>query len=43
MLHAVLRVMEKQIGNSPGSEWFDTNPDEIIQIIEFVNKEILNS
>ncbi|ARF17483.1 GIY-YIG nuclease family protein [Sporosarcina ureae] len=42
MLHSILKVRGKQIEKSPGSEWFDTNPDEVIEIIEFVNKGMLN-
>lgn len=43
MLHSTLKLRGKQIENSPGSEWFDTNPEEVIELIEFVNKKLLDS
>ncbi|WP_370873527.1 GIY-YIG nuclease family protein [Peribacillus cavernae] len=43
MLHSILKIRGKKIENSPGSEWFDTNPEEVIELIEFVNKKLLDS
>lgn len=41
MLHSVLSIRGKHIENSPGVEWFDTNPEEVLEIIRFVNHKIL--
>jgi len=41
MIHSVLTIRGKHIKNSPGVEWFDTNPEEVLEIIEFVNGNIL--
>ncbi|MHB9998986.1 GIY-YIG nuclease family protein [Bacillus spizizenii] len=43
MLHSILKVRGKQIENSPGLEWFDTNPDEVIELVDFANKKLLDS
>jgi hypothetical protein len=41
LIHSALNLRGKSIPNSPGNEWFNTNPDEVLEIIKFVNKEIL--
>jgi len=43
MLHSILKVRGRHIEKSPGLEWFDTNPDEVIELIDFVNKDLLDS
>ncbi|MFQ3546503.1 GIY-YIG nuclease family protein [Halobacillus rhizosphaerae] len=42
MLHSVLEIKGNNIEDSPGSEWFDTNPEEVIEIVEFANKNLLD-
>ena len=42
MLHSILKVRGKHIENAPGTEWFNTNPEEVIEIIEFVNRELIH-
>lgn len=41
MIHSVLAFQGKNIKDSPGVEWFDTNPNEVLEIIKFVKAEIL--
>lgn len=41
MLHSALTLRGKYIKDSPGIEWFDTNPEEVIGIIKFINENIL--
>lgn len=41
MIHSSLKLRKKQLKDAPGSEWFLTNPDEVLDIIKFVNSEIL--
>jgi len=36
LLHNILRIRGKTISQAPGSEWFMTSIDEIIEIIDFV-------
>lgn len=43
MIHSVLKIRGKQIKESPGTEWFDTSPDEVLQIIKNANDAILVS
>jgi hypothetical protein len=43
MIHSVLTLRGKHIEDSPGAEWFYTNPDEVLEIIKYVNSEILDS
>lgn len=41
MIQSVLTLREKQIEESPGTEWYNKNPDEVLEIIKFVNANIL--
>jgi hypothetical protein len=41
MIHSILKVRNKYIQDSPGTEWFNTNPKEVLEIINFVNSNIL--
>ncbi len=41
MIHAVLKLRDKQVKDAPGSEWFMTNPQEVLEIVKYVNQEIL--
>ncbi|RDU37300.1 hypothetical protein DRW41_05455 [Neobacillus piezotolerans] len=43
MLHSILKLKGKKVESSPGSEWFDTNPKEVIELIELVNKNLLDA
>jgi len=40
-LHAALKLRNRHLGNSPGKEWFNTNPEEVLEIIRFINNDIL--
>src|SRR5690625_2118358 len=42
-LHSILKLKGKQIEDSPGTEWFDTNPDEIIKLIKYIDENLLKS
>lgn len=42
-LHSILKLKGKQIEESPGTEWFDTNPDEIIELIKSIDENLLKS
>lgn len=41
MIHSILSIRGKHISDSPGTEWFDTNPDDVLEIIKYVNDKIL--
>ena len=41
MIHSILTLRGKQVKDSPGTEWFNTNPEEVIEIINFVDHQIL--
>ena len=41
MIHSILTIRGKHIKDSPGTEWFDTNPDDILEIIRYINEDIL--
>lgn len=41
-IHTVLTLRGRHIENSPGTEWFDTNPDEILEIVRFIDSNILD-
>lgn len=40
-IHSVLQIRGLHLKNSPGLEWFETNPDEVLEIVKYLNKEIL--
>ncbi|MFG6146818.1 GIY-YIG nuclease family protein [Halobacillus sp. B23F22_1] len=42
-IHSILKLKGKHLENSPGSEWFDTNPEEIIKFIDSVSEDLLYS
>jgi hypothetical protein len=42
MIHSVFKLKGKHIKDSPGSEWFDTNPEEVLELINMVNRKILD-
>ncbi|WP_203364730.1 GIY-YIG nuclease family protein [Bacillus sp. REN10] len=42
MLHSILKMRGQHIEHSPGSEWFNTNPSEVIELIQIVNKNLLD-
>lgn len=39
IIHSILKIRGKHIEQSPGKEWFNTNPVEILEIVKFVNDE----
>jgi hypothetical protein len=41
MLHSILILRNQQLQDSPGVEWFLTNPEEVLSIVRFVNGQIL--
>lgn len=41
-IHSALKLRGKHIKESPGSEWFITSPEEVIDLIKGINKDILN-
>ncbi len=41
-IHSVLKMRHQQCEGSPGSEWFDTNPDEVIKILRVCKKFCVN-
>jgi hypothetical protein len=40
-LHSVLNLRNRHIKDSPGSEWFMTNPEEVLEILKFIDKRLL--
>ena len=42
-IHSVLAARDAQIADAPGVEWFDTSPDIILDIIQFISPELINS
>ena len=36
-IHSILKLRDKQIEYAPGTEWFNTNPEEILEIIKLIN------
>jgi hypothetical protein len=42
-IHSILKLKNRHITDSPGSEWFYTSPNEVLEIIKIVNEEILAS
>lgn len=42
-IHCILKLKNRHITDSPGSEWFYTSPNEVLEIIISVNEEILTS
>lgn len=41
-IHSILKLKERHISNSPGTEWFYTSPDEVIEILNNINAAILS-
>jgi hypothetical protein len=41
MLHSILKMKGRHLEASPGSEWFSTNPAEVIEIINYIDRNIL--
>ncbi|MPN11088.1 hypothetical protein SDC9_158389 [bioreactor metagenome] len=41
MIHSILTIRNKHIKDSPGIEWFDTNPEEVLDIIKYARKDII--
>ncbi|WP_203289279.1 GIY-YIG nuclease family protein [Metabacillus sp. cB07] len=39
IIHSILKIRGKHIEHSPGKEWFNTNPSEILEIVKFINGE----
>lgn len=42
-IHSILQIRGQHLINSPGTEWFETNPDEVLGIIKYLKEEMLNS
>ena len=40
-IHSVLQIRNQHLNNSPGVEWFETNPNEILEIVKYLDKDIL--
>lgn len=41
MLHSILTIRGKHIKGSPGTEWFDTSPDEVLEILRYVKSDLM--
>jgi len=41
-IHSVLQIRNQHLKNSPGYEWFETNPDEVLEIVRYINDDILS-
>jgi hypothetical protein len=41
LIHSILKVHNKQMVDSRGTEWFDTNPEEVLNFIRAVKADIL--
>lgn len=41
VIHAALHLRGRYMDDSPGTEWFDTTPDEILEILRFINPELV--
>lgn len=41
-IHSALKLRGKHIKDSPGAEWFETSPEEVIEILEYINPDILD-
>lgn len=41
-IHSILKLKNRHIVESPGSEWFNTSPDEVLEILKSINEEILS-
>ena len=39
IIHSILKIRGKHIEQSPGKEWFNTSPTEILEIVKFINDE----
>jgi hypothetical protein len=39
-LHAILTLRGRRSVQAPGTEWFDTTPDEVMQILRFIQPSI---
>ena len=37
-IHNILKLFSRQLPELKGREWFDTSPDEVLRIYEFINK-----
>ena len=40
-IQSVLQIRNQHLKNSPGFEWFETNPDEILEIVRYINSDVL--
>ncbi|MFJ7831858.1 GIY-YIG nuclease family protein [Peribacillus sp. NPDC046944] len=40
-VHNILTYRNKKIGTALGKEWFDTNPDEFLKIVQFIEQSTL--
>ena len=43
MLHSILKMRGKQVEGLPGLEWFNTNPDEVLEIVSYINPSIIEN
>jgi hypothetical protein len=41
MIHSALKLRGRHIKDAPGVEWFDTNPNEVIEIVKAINTDLL--
>ncbi len=41
-LHAILKLRGKTTTDSPGTEWFNTSPEEIIEVIRYIDPSQIN-
>lgn len=39
-LHSILRVRGSHLSNSPGTEWFETSPEEIVELIGLIDPDL---
>jgi hypothetical protein len=42
-LHGILTVRNRRIDSAPGTEWFLTSPDEVLEIVKFVSPDLVSS
>jgi hypothetical protein len=40
-IHSILHLKNRYLTDSPGTEWFMTNPNEVLNIIRYINETLL--
>ena len=39
-IHSILKIRSRTVENSPGTEWFKTNPSEVLKIISLIDSKV---